>query len=76
MSGDSPVGRKGERGWLFSWYAAASSGQRRKGAEALPPLPRVEEGHFREVKTGVLQLPEERFEISPGRHSVVRRFFG
>jgi len=34
----------------------------------------VEEGHFREVKTGVLLLPEERVETSPGRRSVVRRF--
>jgi hypothetical protein len=37
-------------------------------------LPPVEEGHFREVKTGVLLLPEERVETSPGRRSVVRRF--
>src|SRR6202045_3316301 len=42
----------------------------------LPPLPRVEDGHFREVKTGVLLLPEERVETSPGRRSVVRRFLG
>ena len=41
--------------------------------QRLVPLPKVEEGHFREVKTGVLLLPEERFEPSPGRHSVVRR---
>jgi hypothetical protein len=44
-------------------------------AEApLPPLPPVEEGRFREVKTGVLLLPSERVETSPGRHSLVRRF--
>ena len=48
--------------------------RRRSGAEKLPPLPPVEEGHFREVKTGVLLLPEERVETSPGRRSVVRRF--
>jgi hypothetical protein len=48
--------------------------RRRTGADPLPPLPPVEEGHFREVKTGVLLLPEERVETSPGRHSVVRRF--
>jgi len=48
--------------------------RRQKGVEKLPPLPVVEEGHFREVKTGVLLLPEERVETSPGRHSVVRRF--
>ena len=44
------------------------------GTNPLPPLPPVEEGHFREVKTGVLLLPEERVETSPGRRSVVRRF--
>lgn len=42
--------------------------------ELLPPLPKVEEGRFREVKTGVLLLPAERVEPSPGRRSVVRRF--
>jgi hypothetical protein len=39
--------------------------RRRTGAERLPPLPALEEGHFREVKTGVLLLPEERVETSP-----------
>jgi hypothetical protein len=48
--------------------------RRQKGTEPLPPLQPVEEGHFREVKTGVLLLPEERVETSPGRRSVVRRF--
>jgi hypothetical protein len=48
--------------------------RRRTGTDPLPPLPAVEEGHFREVRTGVLLLPEERVETSPGRHSVVRRF--
>src|SRR5580658_6168095 len=48
--------------------------RRRRGKDPLPPLPPVEEGHFREVKTGVLLLPEERVETSPGRRSVVRRF--
>jgi hypothetical protein len=37
-------------------------------------LPPVAEGQFQEVKTGVLLLPNERVETSPGRHSVVRRF--
>ena len=46
----------------------------RKAGETLPPLPPVEEGRFREVKTGVLLLPSERVETSPGRRSVVRRF--
>jgi len=40
----------------------------------LPPLPAVEDGRFREVKTGVLRLPSERVETSPGRHSLVRRY--
>jgi len=48
--------------------------RRRTGTEGLPALPTMEEGHFREVKTGVLLLPEERVETSPGRRSVVRRF--
>ena len=41
---------------------------------SLPPLPPVEEGQFREVKTGVLLRPDERVETCPGRHSLVRRF--
>jgi len=48
--------------------------RRRQGSETLPPLPPVEEGQFQEVKTGVVILPNERVETSPGRHSVVRRF--
>ena len=51
-----------------------STRRRRKDGETLPPLPAIEEGHFREVKTGVLLLPSERVETSPGRRSVVRRF--
>ena len=48
--------------------------RRRTGAAPLPPLPPVQEGQFQEVKTGVLLLPSERVETSPGRPSVVRRF--
>ena len=48
--------------------------RRRKDGEKLPALPTVQDGHFREVKTGVLLLPEERVETSPGRRSLVRRF--
>ena len=48
--------------------------RRRVGKQALPALPPVEKGQFREVKTGVLLLPQERVETSPGRQSVVRRF--
>lgn len=48
--------------------------RRRKNAdELLPPLPPVEEGHFREVKTGVILLPAERFQQSSGRRALVRR---
>jgi len=48
--------------------------RRRKDGEKLTPLPAVADGHFREVKTGVWLLPEERVESSPGRHCLVRRF--
>ena len=51
-----------------------SQRRRRKEGETLAPLPPIEEGRFREVKTGVLSLPSERVETSPGRRSVVRRF--
>ena len=46
----------------------------RKIGQSLPALPKIEEGQFREVKTGVLLVPSERVETSPGRHSLVRRF--
>lgn len=49
--------------------------RRRKSAgEVLPPLAPMEDGHFRDVKTGVILLPNERVETSPGRRSLVRRF--
>jgi hypothetical protein len=48
--------------------------RRRIGQEPLPPLPPVEQGQFRDVKTGVVLLPQERVETSPGRRSVVRRY--
>ncbi|MGH9722051.1 MAG: ISKra4 family transposase [Bryobacteraceae bacterium] len=51
-----------------------STRRRRKEGETLPPLPAIEEGRFREVKTGVLLLPGERVETSPGRRSLIRRF--
>jgi hypothetical protein len=49
--------------------------RRRRARDGTPPplLPPVTEGHFREVKTGVLLRPAERVEVSPGRHTVVRR---
>lgn len=48
--------------------------RRRPGDGPLEPLPALEEGHWREVKTGVLLLPDERRESSSGRRSVLRRF--
>jgi hypothetical protein len=48
--------------------------RRKTTGESLPPLPPVEEGHFRDVKTGVVLLPNERVETSTGRRSLVRRF--
>lgn len=48
--------------------------RRKADDEKLPPLPPVEDGQFRDVKTGVLLLPAERVETSPGRYSVLRRF--
>jgi hypothetical protein len=47
--------------------------RRQSADQVLPPLAKVEEGHFREVKTGVLLLPEERVQLSPERHGLVRR---
>jgi hypothetical protein len=51
-----------------------SKRRRRAGEEKLPALPPAEQGQFRDVKTGVLLLPDERVETSPGRRSLVRRF--
>jgi len=51
-----------------------SKRRRRAGEEKLPALPPVEQGQFRDVKTGVLLRPDERVETSPGRRSLVRRF--
>jgi hypothetical protein len=47
--------------------------QRQSAEEILPPLPPVEDGQFREVKTGVLLLPSERVLLSPDRRALVRR---
>jgi hypothetical protein len=45
----------------------------RRDDTALPPLPPIDDGHFREVKSGVLLRPDERVESAPGRHTLVRR---
>lgn len=47
--------------------------RRRDPEDVLPPLPPVEDGHFREVKTGVLLLPAERVALSPDRRMLLRR---
>ncbi len=41
--------------------------------QQLEPLPPAEDGGFREVKTGVFLVPDERVTPSPGRRSVLRR---
>jgi hypothetical protein len=51
-----------------------SKRRRHKAGETVPPLIPIEDGHFREVKSGVLLLPGERGETSPAEHSVTRRF--
>jgi hypothetical protein len=58
----------------FLGMQVRSQRRRRGGQEKLPALPPVEQGQFRDVKTGVVLLPTERVETSPGRHSLVRRF--
>jgi hypothetical protein len=58
----------------FVGMQVRSKRRRRAGEEKLPALPPVEQGQFRDVKTGVLLLPDERVETSPGRRSMVRRF--
>jgi hypothetical protein len=47
--------------------------RRKTPEEVLSPLPVVEEGHFREVKTGVLLVPDDRVQLSPERRALVRR---
>lgn len=43
-------------------------------AVPLPPLPAEDGNGFRENKSGVILLPAERVEPSPGRRCVLRRF--
>jgi hypothetical protein len=60
-------------GCMLGMQVRETRRRRQHPDEVLPPLPPVDEGHFREVKSGVLMLPSERFEPSPGRQSVLRR---
>jgi hypothetical protein len=47
--------------------------RRQRAGEPRAPLPAVDDGHFREVKTGVLMRPADRVKVSAGRHMRVRR---
>jgi hypothetical protein len=40
----------------------------------MPPFPEIDEGCFREVKTGVLLLLAKRLQPASGRRSIVRGF--
>ena len=64
----------GMDGSMLGMQVRLTRRHRKSRDEPLPALPKIEEGGFREVKTGVLLLPSERVETSPGRRSVVRRF--
>lgn len=64
----------GVDGSMLGMQVRTKRRRRQTPSEVLAPLPKVEEGGFREVKTGVLLLPTERVETSPGRRSTVRRF--
>ncbi|HLF08890.1 MAG TPA: hypothetical protein VI789_06050, partial [Dehalococcoidia bacterium] len=60
-------------GCVLGMQVRTTRRRRKTAEELLPPLRPVEEGHFREVKTGVLLLPTERLQPSPGRQALVRR---
>lgn len=60
-------------GCMLGMQVRENRRHRQSADEVLPELPPVEDGHFREVKTGVLLLPSQRTEPSPGRRSVIRR---
>lgn len=61
-------------GSMLGMQVRSKRRRRKTPDEQLPPLPKITEGGFHEVKTGVLLLPTERVEPSPGRRSVVQRF--
>ncbi len=60
-------------GCVLGMQVRSTRRRRQRPDEILPALPPVDDGHFREVKTGVLLLPAERVALSPARHTVVRR---
>jgi hypothetical protein len=64
----------GMDGSMLGMQVRSKRRRRQVPGEPLPALPKIDEGNFREIKTGVLLLPNERVETSPGRRSVVRRF--
>ncbi len=64
----------GVDGCALGMQVRARRRRRDAAGTPLPPLPAVDEGRFREVKTGVLLLPAERVEPCPGRHALIRRF--
>jgi hypothetical protein len=63
----------GMDGSMLGMQARSKRRRRQAPGEPLPALPKIDDGNFREIKTGVLLLPHERVETSPGRRSVVRR---
>lgn len=69
-----PVVVLGVDGCALGMQVRTKRRRARADGQPQPALPPVEEGRFREVKTGVVLLPNERVETSPGRRSVVRRF--
>lgn len=79
LSPDSPAKEAGEvvvvgvDGCALGMQVRQKRRRRPDDGSALPPLPRVEEGQFREVKTAVLLRADERVQTSPGRHCLVRR---
>jgi len=64
----------GMDGSMLGMQVRSKRRRRPASGEPLPALPPIDDGRFREVKTGVLLLPDERVETSPGRRSLVRRF--
>jgi hypothetical protein len=74
VSADAPAAvGGGVDGCMLGMQVRATRRRRQTPDEVLPALPPVEDGHFREVKSGVLLIPAERTAISPGRRTVVRR---